>query len=98
MKEAFAVVRKQGTYEEVQAAWKAAQSPAKDAENVDPDAAATEVTDFGNRDRESGTYECFHGTVSGGRLQDKATVTVPPEPVAIALSLTSPHVVRMPSP
>ena len=40
MKEAFAVVRKQGTYEEVQAAWKAAQSPAKDAENVDPDAAA----------------------------------------------------------
>ena len=40
MKEAFAVVRKQGTYEEVQAAWKAAQSPAKDAENVDPDTAA----------------------------------------------------------
>ena len=40
VKEAFAVVRKQGTYDEVQAAWKAAQSPAKDAENVDPDAAA----------------------------------------------------------
>ena len=43
MKEAFAVVRKQGTYEEVQAAWKAAQSPAKDAENVNPDNAPAAI-------------------------------------------------------
>lgn len=40
MKQAFAVVKKQGTYDEVQAAWKAAQSPAEDTENVDPDGTA----------------------------------------------------------
>jgi hypothetical protein len=43
VKEAFAVVRKQGTYDEVQAAWKAAQSPAKDAENVNPDNAPAAI-------------------------------------------------------
>jgi hypothetical protein len=43
MKEAFAVVKKQGTYDEVQAAWEAAQSPAKDAENVNPDAAPAAI-------------------------------------------------------
>ena len=36
----IAVVKKQGTYDEVQAAWKAAQSPAEDTENVDPDGTA----------------------------------------------------------
>ena len=43
MKEAYAVVKKQGTYEEVQAAWEDAQSPAKDAENVNPDNAPAAI-------------------------------------------------------
>ena len=43
MKEAYAVVKKQGTYDEVQAAWETAQSPAKDAENVNPDNAPAAI-------------------------------------------------------